>query len=597
MNKADQSRATLLIKLELESRLYNHLKSADRLMSQLRLAISVEFDRLFTSAGISSTASVKITSFNQPSTDLSYCCRLYVNDQVCRYPVYIPLMVFRHVTRNFSNIEDVREWICPEEKNKRQPKRATNVQILKFFTELCHSIFYESPDVFLSIEATRSYKHVLAAHIGSGTDLPDDDSLHKILTSLLSQQISLTDRQRIATLIKDHSERLGTDGTIEYLANFFRSAHIDIVLSKDYLAELVRDAPLSSTAIFSQLRDDLFNRQGLRVPAFQFATAAIDDNCFAFRFNSFISATYLGLPRGKVLVNADVDQLRALKIPGSSLRDTTSGYEYVLIDARHAAKVHRMGYITWDSLEYIALCLGAELKRFSSSFINFEVIERDLSLLESSHPDLVSAVRSTHSTSRIVDIFRRLVQEEFSIRNLRLIYERLLNYDHLVVKSFGQVVFDDRLTCPREPATEDEEIDNIVSFIRMGSRYYISDKYRIMGHLFVYRPNRSLEERVFQSASTTKTLTENESSEIIDSLCRTLVNHSSYYNIRQVILTSAEIRSAFRHIIRRSLPNVAVVSFNELSPDTKIDLVNEINFKNQLATKYGSDHSSIGQVT
>ncbi|MEO1173195.1 MAG: FHIPEP family type III secretion protein [Myxococcota bacterium] len=160
---------------------------------------------------------------------------------------------------------------------------------------------------------------------------------------------------------------------------------------------------------------------------------------------------------------------------------------------------------------------------------------------------------------QLTDILRRLVEEEISIRDLRSILQALAEW--------GQVENDTVM---------------LTEYVRNALKRYISHKYTRGGNtLVVYLLDPQIEETVRSSIQHTQSgsylALEPEITQEILTAVRNEVGNLPPTAQNPVILTTMEIRRYFRKLVELEFPHLAVLSYQELSPDMNIQPIARIS--------------------
>lgn len=79
----------------------------------------------------------------------------------------------------------------------------------------------------------------------------------------------------------------------------------------------------------------------------------------------------------------------------------------------------------WKPLDVMILHLSYFYRMHASDFIGIQEVRAILEFVEKSYPDLVKEVTRLVPLQKLTEIFRRLVQEQISIKDLRTILEAL----------------------------------------------------------------------------------------------------------------------------------------------------------------------------
>lgn len=459
-----------------------------------------------------------------------------------------------------------------------------------FFSLICIDAIKSKPSVLFGPSQAEDYARSLELN-----NLPPDPNwLRAVLSQVLDLRISIANQSVIKqVLTQGLSEGKQGEDIAEDLINVLRLKTVEIQIPLSYLKEITRDLRGGARGKFSLVRDALFNDYGLRFPPIQFV--AVEDlraGGFRFKINHLTTLPQIGLPTEKCLADCNPEDLTASNIQSTIATNPVFGYVCSVVDSSFIPTLVDKGIDYWTSLPYIFLCLGAELLLNGSALVYRESVASDLDQLELAFPALVNA-RSSVPLEQITRVLRSLIGERISIRNLKFILERILEYDYVVTEPTRYMVFDERLAVSSKPSQAWVNAPtNIASFIRIGMKRFIKDKYAPNGTLFAYLVEPSVAEIVsayglLKYTENTDTLLSGVEHQRVLKAVRAALGTPSTFNRVAVILTDTSVRPALRELIRDEFPELAVLAFEENVPDLNIQPLGRISFNGQ-----ASDHGN-----
>ena len=308
------------------------------------------------------------------------------------------------------------------------------------------------------------------------------------------------------------------------------------------------------------MRDGLFYELGVKFPGIRVRGNETDlaAGTYIIMINEIpvVSGT---VSLDKVLVNDTVDRLTLLNIQGEEAVNPANGSECAWIPEEYATIAEQAGLTTWDASGYMVLHLSSMLRKNAAEFVGIQEVQNMLEQLEGAFPALVKEViPKAVSPFQLTDILRRLVEEEISIRDLRSILQALAEW--------GQVENDTVM---------------LTEYVRNALKRYISHKYTRGGNtLVVYLLDPQIEETVRGAIQHTQSgsylALEPEITQEILTAVRNEVGNLPPTAQNPVILTTMEIRRYFRKLVELEVPHLAVLSYQELSPDMNIQPIARI---------------------
>lgn len=315
--------------------------------------------------------------------------------------------------------------------------------------------------------------------------------------------------------------------------------------------------------LIPMMRDGLFYELGVRFPGIRVRANTRD--LVTDQYSIFINE--VGVIQGsvnekQVMVNDTPDRLKLLGIQGSPAQNPANGIACAWIPAEQRTLAEQAGLTTWDTANFMVLHLSALLRKNAAEFVGIQEVQDMLKQLEQAFPALIKeVVPKSVSMFQLTDILRRLVQEEISIRDLRAILQSLAEW--------GPIVSD---------------TVELTEHVRSALKRYISHKYAGgQSTLIVYLLDVQIEEMVRssiqQSSSGCYLALEPEINQDILNAVRGEVGNLPPSAQQPVILTTQDIRRHFRRLVELEFPHIAVLSYQELSPEMNIQPIARISME------------------
>ena len=337
---------------------------------------------------------------------------------------------------------------------------------------------------------------------------------------------------------------------------------IALEVAQDMIS-LVDDADGSAflNDMIPMMRDGLFYELGVRYPGLRVRgnEGDLPGGSYIVMINE-IPLVMGTVDQMKLLVNDTPDRLKLLNIDGEAAVNPANQSEcaWISIDSKDIAE--QAGLTTWDAAGYMVLHLSAVLRKNASEFVGIQETQNMLEQLEQAFPALVKeVVPKAVSPFQLTDILRRLVEEEISIRDLRSILQALAEWG---------------------PVENDTVM--LTEYVRAALKRYISHKYtRGQSTLIVYLLDPQIEETVRSSIQHTSSgsylALEPEITQEILAAVRNEIGNLPPSAQQPVVLTTMEIRRYFRKLVELEFPHLAVLSYQELSPEMNIQPIARIS--------------------
>jgi type III secretion protein V len=196
------------------------------------------------------------------------------------------------------------------------------------------------------------------------------------------------------------------------------------------------------------------------------------------------------------------------------------------------------------------------LRRHAALFVGTQEVAALMTRATDAWPDLVRDAQRTVSLSRLAEVFRRLVEEEVGVRNLRALLEAFAD-------------------------TEDRETDvhALTEFARIALRRQLSHRFAPAGRLRALVLSPDIEGHLRQAVRTVGnsqqlSLDPPFAAELVASVGAAVAQSGV-----PLVLTSIEVRRHLRKLIEVEHFDVAVLSFHELVPTLQLDVAGQIDVR------------------
>jgi len=260
--------------------------------------------------------------------------------------------------------------------------------------------------------------------------------------------------------------------------------------------------------------------------------------------------------RGELMINhflamnpGTVDE----KIDGIPTHEPTYGLPALWIKENVKENALAKGYTVVDLATVMTTHLSDIVKRHGPEFLGRQEVQLLLDNLKDSHPKVVEELVPNYlSLGGVVKVLQNLLKEQVPIRDLLLILETLADW---------------------APATKD--LDLLTEHVRHALARTISKMHLTQeGNLPVLTLDQSVESAIVGAIQQTDqgshfALDPNTAQKIVNNLAQVLENSSSL-NYQPVIVCSAHIRGHFKRLVDQFIPNIAVLSYDEILSNVEI---------------------------
>jgi type III secretion protein V len=254
-----------------------------------------------------------------------------------------------------------------------------------------------------------------------------------------------------------------------------------------------------------------------------------------------------------VLVNDSAGNIAVYGFKGEVTSNPATGKPAAWISRDQAERAKAAGLQVWDTPEILLLHLAHYLKKNAKEFIGIQEVQTMVSVLKQSYPTLVEeTVPKPVSLQLLTDVLRRLVEEEVSVRDLKTILQTLCEWGRT-----------------------EHDVLALTEHVRAGLRrkicYQVSQGRPL---LFVYQLDPEIEEMfrtsIRQSASGAYLAMEPATSQQVMDAARAQIGDLPPGAQRPVIVTDGEIRRFVQRLVSFAVPEVTVLSYDQLTPQINL---------------------------
>ncbi len=233
---------------------------------------------------------------------------------------------------------------------------------------------------------------------------------------------------------------------------------------------------------------------------------------------------------------------RASSIPGNPL--------WVPCEHRSLLQENEIDYM--DGTKALCYHLSYVLKRYAEEFLGIQECREIVTKMEGEYGELVKETQRLLPLQKIAEILQRLVSEDISIRNLRSIFEALVEW--------GQ---------------KEKDTILLTEYVRNNLNRQISYKYSNGQNILpAYLLEQDLEEKIRGGIRQTSSgsylaLDPSFTSELVEHI-KTSVGDIQRIQHKPVMIVSMDIRRYVRKLLELEVYDLSVISFQELARDINI---------------------------
>ena len=264
---------------------------------------------------------------------------------------------------------------------------------------------------------------------------------------------------------------------------------------------------------------------------------------------------------GFLYVRESEENLSLFNIPFEPVEKPPDRRAAFWVPLASQARLVEAGIAYMEPPKLLSFHISLVLRRYASDFMGLQETKGLLTRMETEFGELVREVQRVIPPQRIAEVLQRLVQEDISVRNLRLIFQALIEW-----------------------APKEKDTLILSEYVRIALRRYIS--YKFSGGqniLVVYLLEPQTEETIRKAIRQTSggsflALDPATSKKLVDEI-KAKVGGALQRERTPVILTSMDIRRFLRKLVELELPDLPVLSHQELTEEINIQPLGRIGLK------------------
>lgn len=305
-------------------------------------------------------------------------------------------------------------------------------------------------------------------------------------------------------------------------------------------------------AMIPRMRQALYHDLGIRFPGVhvRYNSPNIKDSEYSILLNE-VPINRGQIVKGHFLTNETEETLKRYNIPYSSYTNSLNMPSF-WVDEKYKDILDKASIKYWSTVEVVVLHLSYFFRHYASEFVGIQEVRVMLEFVEKNYPDLVREVTRLIPLQKLTEIFKRLIQEQISVKDLKTIMESLSEW-----------------------AQSEKDTVLLTEYVRTSLKRYISYKYsQGQSVISVYLLDPEIEDMVRggikqTSAGSYIALDPDTTQMILQSMRKTIVPPQAGMQ-PPVLVTAVDVRRFVRKLIEVDFPYLSVISFQEIVSEIKI---------------------------
>jgi type III secretion protein V len=307
-----------------------------------------------------------------------------------------------------------------------------------------------------------------------------------------------------------------------------------------------------------ELRKALYHDLGVPFPGIHLRfSRSLENNTYSVLLQE-VPISQGELRKNQILVRDSSETLSMLNIPFEETRSFLPGGKSYWVKAEYAEQLRQANVAFLDTTLLLTYHLSTVLKRYAGEFLGIQETRFLLENMEKEFGEIVREVQRILPVQKIAEVFQRLVQEEISIRNLRLILQALIEW--------GQK--------EKEPVL-------LTEYARSALKRYISYKYsggkNVLG-VYLLQPDieEVMRKAIRQTSAGSYLALDPKMAKTIQNKIKKEVGDVTRTLQKPVLLTSMDLRRYTRKLIEQDIYELPVLSHQELTEEITLQPLGRI---------------------
>ncbi len=251
-------------------------------------------------------------------------------------------------------------------------------------------------------------------------------------------------------------------------------------------------------------------------------------------------------------------------VPGIPTTEPTYGIDALWIKESVREEAIAKGYTVVDLATVMTTHISDVIRRHAHEMIGRQEVQNLLDSLKETHPKVIEELVPNHlSLGGVVKVLQNLLLEQVAVRDLLTVVEALADWAPTV-----------------------KQLDLLTEYVRQAlCRTITSQHLSAEGEMMVVNLSHPLERRIAEAIERTDqgeflAIDPQLAQGIMQRLAEQLEKFAPL-NLQPVVLCSAQLRMHFKKLANRFIPNLSVLSYDEIMPDVKIQSIGVVELTDE----------------
>ena len=263
---------------------------------------------------------------------------------------------------------------------------------------------------------------------------------------------------------------------------------------------------------------------------------------------------------GQLLFADNERQLDIIQIPAERADPFLPNMPTVWIDGKYAEPLREAAVSFMEPHRVLTFHLAYVMRRYAEEFIGIQETHNLFERLKEAYPDLIKEAQRVLPINKTTEVLKRLVSEDVSVRNIRLVLESLVEW--------GQ---------------QEKDVVMLTEYVRGDLKRYISYKYSssqnvLSAYLFEQDIEETVRGGIRQTSSGNFLALDPSVTQRLIQETKSLVGDISHLENKPVLVTAMDIRRYVRKMLEIELYDLSVLSFQELTQEVTVQPLGKIGW-------------------
>jgi len=263
---------------------------------------------------------------------------------------------------------------------------------------------------------------------------------------------------------------------------------------------------------------------------------------------------------GNVLFADNERQLEVARIPAERAERFLPNIPTIWIEEKYAEPLHEAAISFMELHRVLTYHLAYVMRRYAEEFIGIQETYNLFERIKDAFPDLIKEAQRVLPINKTTEILKRLVSEDVSVRNIRLVLESLVEW--------GQ---------------QEKDVVMLTEYVRGDLKRYISYKFSsdqnvLSAYLFEQDIEETIRGGIRQTSSGNFLALDPSVTQRLVAETTALVGDISRLENKPVLVTAMDIRRYVRKMLEIDLYDLSVLSFQELTQEVTVQPLGKIGF-------------------